>query len=62
MKTTYNFMKLVILITAFVFSTFSVAQSGAWLVAQWKVGNEQFCKYSNGTVLNVGLNFCPWTL
>lgn len=34
-----------------------------FLVAQWtdKSGNN-FCKYSNGTVLNVGINLCPLSI
>lgn len=34
-----------------------------YLVAQW-VGDygQRFCKYGNGTVLNVGVNTCPTSI
>lgn len=34
-----------------------------YLVAQW-VGDygNRFCKYGNGTVLNVGVNVCPLSI
>jgi hypothetical protein len=34
-----------------------------YLVAQW-VGDygQRFCRYSNGTVLNVGVNVCPLSI
>ena len=33
-----------------------------YLVAQWLQNGQQFCKYSNGTVLNVGFNYCPLSI
>ena len=33
-----------------------------FLVAQWNEGPNHFCKYSNGTVLNVGFQVCPTSI
>ena len=33
-----------------------------FLQAQWYEGGAHFCKYSNGTVLNVGIKFCPFSI
>ena len=33
-----------------------------FLVAQWYEGGSHFCKYSNGTVLNVGIKLCPLSI
>lgn len=33
-----------------------------FLVAQWYERGNQMCKYSNGTVLNVGINICPLSI
>lgn len=38
------------------------AQMTYYLVAQWWEGGNQMCKYSNGTVLNVGINLCPLSI
>jgi hypothetical protein len=50
---------------AFLLSTVpAVAQQREYyLVAQW-VGDygQRFCRYSNGTVLNVGVNTCPLSI
>ena len=38
----------------------SVAQAMTYfLVAQWTDRGNRFCRYQNGTVLNVGFNLCP---
>jgi len=34
-------------------------QLPSYLVAQWLEGGVRFCRYSNGTVLNMGINLCP---
>jgi hypothetical protein len=50
---------------AFLSSTVPAAaqQREYYLVAQW-VGDygQRFCKYSNGTILNVGVNTCPLSI
>lgn len=33
-----------------------------FLVAQWYENGQHFCKYANGTVLNVGIKFCPFKI
>lgn len=33
-----------------------------YLVAQWYENGSQFCKYGNGTVLNVGIKLCPLSI
>jgi len=37
----------------------------AWtcfLEDQWKRGSNNMCKYSNGTVLNMGIKLCPLSI
>ena len=33
-----------------------------YLVTQWMEGGNNFCRYSNGTVLNVGYRVCPLSI
>ena len=33
-----------------------------FLVTQWVERGNRFCKYGNGTVLNVGVNICPLSI
>ena len=33
-----------------------------FLVAQWYERGDHFCRYSNGTVLNVGIRLCPLSI
>lgn len=33
-----------------------------FLTAQWHEGGNKFCKYSNGTVMNVGVKVCPMSI
>lgn len=33
-----------------------------YLTAQWTERGNRFCRYSNGSVLNMGINFCPYTI
>jgi len=33
-----------------------------FLVAQWIESGNQMCKYSNGTVLNIGVGVCALTI
>jgi hypothetical protein len=42
--------------------TVSQAQFMHQLVAQWVENGNRFCKYSNGTVLNVGINLCQLSI
>ena len=44
---------------------FGFAQAQAfqyYLTNQWYNGGNHFCEYSNGTVLNVGIGLCPFTI
>ena len=31
----------------------------SFLIAEWFANGDHFCKYDNGTVLNVGYRICP---
>lgn len=33
-----------------------------YLVAQWVENGNRFCRYGNGTVLNVGYSICPLSI
>ena len=33
-----------------------------YLVAEWYENGNHFCRYANGTVLNVGIKLCPLTI
>ena len=33
-----------------------------YLTAQWTEGVNRFCRYGNGTVLNVGVRICPLSI
>jgi hypothetical protein len=33
-----------------------------YLTAQWTEGGNRFCRYGNGTVLNVGYRVCPLSI
>ncbi len=42
----------------------AVAQYGMtyYLVGQWMERGNRFCRYGNGTVLNVGVSLCPLSI
>lgn len=33
-----------------------------YLKRQWHSGGNQYCEYSNGTILNVGARLCPMSI
>jgi hypothetical protein len=33
-----------------------------FLTAQWVDRGNRFCRYQNGTVMNVGINLCPLSI
>jgi hypothetical protein len=33
-----------------------------YLESQWMDGGNRFCKYTDGTVLNVGVRLCPLSI
>lgn len=40
-----------------------IAQSMTYyLTAQWLDRGQRFCKYTNGTILNVGYELCPLSI
>lgn len=52
------------IITAILLASACAAQATMtyYLTAQWVEGGNRFCKYGNGTVLNVGINLCPMSI
>ena len=53
-----SFVCIAILLSA----TFAQAQVMHFLVSQWVENGNRFCKYDNGTVLNVGINLCALSI
>lgn len=51
-------MRKVILAAAIVVAAPAHAMT-YYLVADWYENGNHFCRYSNGTVLNVGVRICP---
>lgn len=49
------------IVIAFAFLAFSspAYALSSFLVSEWISDGDQFCKYDNGTVLNVGFRVCP---
>lgn len=47
--------------TALVWSASALAMT-YFLTEQWVDRGQRFCKYGNGTVLNVGVNVCPTSI
>ena len=56
-----NTMRRVMLIGLLALSTSASAMT-YFLVDQWTKGGSRFCKYGNGTVLNVGVGLCPLSI
>ncbi len=50
--------RIAIIIAALAFASSAFAMT-YFLVAQWTEGGNNFCRYGNGTVLNVGYRTCP---
>ena len=58
-------MKKLIIAAALALSATPAAaqyQMTYYLIAQWFENGNQFCRYSNGTVLNVGYRICPLSI
>jgi hypothetical protein len=47
---------------ALLVTSFSAFALQSFLVSEWDEGGNHFCKYDNGTVLNVGYNICPLSI
>jgi len=54
-------MKIAFVIVGLIFSM-SVLAMTHFLTDEWYKGGDHFCKYDNGTVLNVGVNICPMSI
>lgn len=57
-------MKKIIIAAALALAaTPAIAQNMTYyLVAQWYENGNHFCRYGNGTVLNVGYQICPLSI
>lgn len=58
-------MKKIVIAAALALTATSAAaqyQMTYYLVAQWFENGNQFCRYGNGTVLNVGVRTCPLSI
>lgn len=58
-------MKKIVIAAALALTATSAAaqyQMTHYLVAQWFENGNQFCRYDNGTVLNVGIRTCPLSI
>lgn len=55
-------MKTMILTAALLLPLAAGAQQRHLLVSQWFEGGNTFCKYDNGTILNVGARTCPMSI
>lgn len=54
--------KIIIAVVLAAIATPASAQMTHYLVRQWFSGGNQFCQYSNGTVLNMGARICPLSI
>lgn len=55
-------MKRVGIVLVLVLSTTAASAMTYFLKEQWMNGANRMCRYSNGTVLNVGVNLCPLSI
>tara|TARA_B100000768_G_C10992478_1_gene254510 strand:- start:386 stop:559 length:174 start_codon:yes stop_codon:yes gene_type:complete len=53
--------KITFLLAVLLVSTSAYAMT-YFLTSQWTKGGDRFCKYGNGTVLNVGYKICPLSI
>ena len=56
-----NVIKAIILAAAVLSATPAYAMTH-YLTAQWFENGSNMCRYSNGTVLNVGVRLCPLSI
>jgi len=54
--------KLIIAVALAAMATPASAQMTHYLVSQWFSNGSQMCRYSNGTVLNMGARICPLSI
>lgn len=50
------------LVLSFTAATPAHATLTQFLVKQWISGGQTFCQYTNGTVLNIGVGICAFTI
>lgn len=57
-------MKKIIIVAALAATATPALAQGMtyFLSAQWIERGQRFCRYQNGTVLNVGINLCPLSI
>lgn len=56
-------MRAIFVVTMLVVAvTTAHAAPKAFLESQWLEGANRMCKYTNGTVLNVGVGLCPLSI
>jgi hypothetical protein len=57
-------MKKLVIAAVLALTATPVAAQGMthFLTAQWLDNGNRFCRYSNGTVLNVGFSVCPMSI
>jgi hypothetical protein len=57
-------MKKIIIAAVLALTATPVVAQGMtfYLTAQWLDNGNRFCRYSNGTVLNVGFSVCPMSI
>ena len=56
-----NVIKAIVLAAAVLSATPAYAMTH-YLTAQWFENGANMCRYSNGTVLNVGVRLCPLSI
>jgi hypothetical protein len=55
-------MKRVGFVLSLLLAAGSASAMTYFLKDQWVDGGKRFCRYSNGTVLNVGVSLCPLSI
>lgn len=55
-------MKIALTALALIASTAPAYAMTWFLTSQWMDGGQRFCRYGNGTILNVGVNLCPLSI
>lgn len=55
-------MRICLAMIALAFTTVPAYAMDYYLSGQWFEGGSHFCRYSNGTVLNVGVSLCPLSI
>lgn len=51
--------KVIFAVAATIFAASAAQAMTYFLIAEWYSGGNTFCRYENGTILNVGVSTCP---